>query len=193
MSEDPILKFKIWWDEVKKNLNLKHPNAVCVSTLDEKGFPSGRFVDLKAVNNKGFIFCTYLNSKKGQDLQRNPKVSLTFWWEGVGYQVRVTGLAFEISESDAEKYWHSRTRDAQITTLSCQQSQLLTSEQELREQVTQMIDILSDNPIPKPKNWGGYQVEPNAIEFLTFKEDRLHLRELYLIQNGVWQKYLLQP
>ncbi|CDG16701.1 pyridoxine/pyridoxamine 5'-phosphate oxidase [Xenorhabdus doucetiae] len=193
MSEDPILKFKTWWDEVKNNLNLKHPNAVCVSTLDEKGFPSGRFVDLKAVNNGGFIFCTYLDSKKGQELQRNPKISLTFWWEGVGYQVRVTGLAFEISESDAEKYWYSRTRDAQITTLSCQQSQLLSSEQKLRKQVVQVIGTLSDNPIPKPKNWGGYRVEPNTIEFLTFKEDRLHLRELYLEKNGTWQKYLLQP
>lgn len=193
MSEDPILKFKTWWDEVKNNLNLKHPNAVCVSTLDEKGFPSGRFVDLKAVNGEGFIFCTYLDSRKGQDLQRNPKIALTFWWEGVGYQVRVTGHAFEISESDAEKYWHSRTRDAQITTLSCQQSQLLTSEQELHKQVTHVIEKLSDYPIPKPKNWGGYRVKPNAIEFLTFKKDRLHLRELYLAKNGSWQKYLLQP
>ncbi|MCC8368042.1 pyridoxamine 5'-phosphate oxidase [Xenorhabdus sp. PB61.4] len=193
MSEDPILKFKAWWDEVKNNLNLKHPNAVCVSTLDDKGFPSGRFVDLKAVNDKGFIFCTYLDSKKGQELQRNPKISLTFWWEGVGYQVRVTGFALKLSESEAEKYWHSRSREAQITTIGCRQSQLLLSEQELHKQIAETIEVIGNNSISKPKNWGGFSVQPNSIEFLTFKENRLHLREFYLLQNKGWQKQLLQP
>lgn len=190
---NPIKKFKSCWDEAKRNIKLKHPSAVCVSTIDEHGFPSGRFVDLKSVEERGFIFCTYLDSQKGRDIQRNPKVALTFWWETIGYQVRVNGTASEISSSVAEKYWKKRPREAQITTLSCKQSQPLLSEQDLYRQFEELKKNMEDKQIPKPENWGGFIVKPISIEFLTFKESRLHVRELYTVVGDEWQRNLLQP
>ncbi|MGE8204271.1 pyridoxamine 5'-phosphate oxidase [Heyndrickxia sp. NPDC080065] len=190
---NPMIKFKSCWDEAKSSLKLKHPSAVCVSTIDEYGFPSGRFVDLKSVDESGFIFCTNLDSQKGRDIQRNPKVGLTFWWEAIGYQVRVNGLASQISSITAEKYWKTRSRNAQITTLSCKQSQPLLSEQDLYNQFEEVKKNIQDTQIPKPENWGGFIVKPMSIEFLTFKESRLHIRELYTPIEDKWQMSLLQP
>lgn len=190
---NPIIKFKSCWDRAKSNSKLKYPSAVCVSTIDEHGFPSGRFVDLKSVNDSGFIFCTNLDSQKGNDIQRNPKVGLTFWWEVIGYQIRVNGLASQIPSTIAEKYWKTRSRDAQITTLSCKQSQLLLSELDLYKQFEEVKHNIGDMQIPKPENWGGFIVKPMSIEFLTFKESRLHIRELFISTGDKWEISLLQP
>jgi len=190
---NPIIKFKSCWDKAKSNSSLKHPSAVCVITIDEHGFPSGRFVDLKAVDDCGFIFCTNLDSQKGRDIQRNPKVGLTFWWEAIGYQVRVNGFATQIPSSISEKYWEMRSRDAQITTLSCKQSQPLLSEQDLNKQFEEVKRNIGEMQIPKPENWGGFIVKPKSIEFLTFKESRLHIRELYSAFGDGWKKSMLQP
>lgn len=191
--ENPIEKFKSWWETALVNTPLNQKNAVCVSTINENGFPSERFVDLKAVSDDGFTFCTYLDSQKGGDIRKNNKVSLTFWWEHVGYQVRVTGLASEIAEVEAQYYWDQRTKDAQITTSCCKQSQPLNSESDLMKQFLQTKEKFAESSVGKPDNWGGYLVTPVSIEFLTFKENRLHFRELFKNTNNVWCKTLLQP
>ena len=190
---DPITKFKSWWDNALLNTPLKHKNTVCVSTINADGFPSGRFVDLKAVNEDGFVFCTNLDSEKGKELRNNSKVALTFWWEHVACQVRVIGLASEISKKDADNYWQTRSRDAQITTISFKQSQGLESESELMELFLQTKAKIGENEVAKPEDWGGYNVKPISIEFLTFKYDRLHLREFYKKNENGWLKSLLQP
>ncbi len=100
---------------------MQQKNAVCVSTIDEMGFPSGRFVDLKSVNDSGFVFCTYIDSVKGKEILRNPKVAMTVWWDHVGYQVRVVGVAEPIDETEADSYWTSRSRSAQLTTTAFEQ------------------------------------------------------------------------
>ncbi len=189
---NPIVKFELWWSEVKE-IGLKHPGAVCVSTIDRHGFPSGRFVDLKDIIDDCFIFCTNLDSQKGHDIENNDKVALTFWWEAIGYQVRIIGHALQISSALADRYWQTRPRDAQITTLSCQQSKPLLSEHILQEQFEKVKKNAGSNDIPRPDNWGGYTVKPVMIEFLTFKASRLHLRERYTINGGSWGKELLQP
>ncbi|KOY62510.1 pyridoxamine-phosphate oxidase [Photorhabdus heterorhabditis] len=193
MIEDPIEKFKIWWKDIEKNTNTKHTGAVCVSTIDNNGFPSGRFVDLKEVSKEGFTFCTHLGSPKSIDIARNEKVGLTFWWENLGYQVRVLGNAKKIPSLVADKYWNMRSRDAKIIALSCQQSQPIASIQELHKQFELKCHDIGNKKISRPDNWGGYIVKPISIEFLSFKENRLHLRELYLYIDSNWQRRLLQP
>ncbi|WP_046269959.1 pyridoxamine 5'-phosphate oxidase [Pseudomonas syringae] len=193
MSPRPIEQFHHWWNEVKSTHALEHPGAMCVSTTDENGFPNARFVDLKSVDEEGFVFCTFLDSQKGNELQRNPKVALTFWWERPGYQVRVKGISSPVAKEKAEVYWQSRSRSAQLTTISCQQSQPLSSEQEMLEKFQNMKKVIGDNPIHKPENWGAFIVRPVTIEFLTFRESRLHLRECYTETPQGWEKKLLQP
>lgn len=114
--DNPIEKFKAWWDEVRLNTLLKQKSTSCVSTINDEGFPESRVVDVKEASDGGFTFCTYLDSSKGNDINRNPKVSLTLWWVHVGYQVRIVGYAEEIPALIASKYWVTRSRDAQMTT-----------------------------------------------------------------------------
>ncbi|MCG7561411.1 MULTISPECIES: pyridoxal 5'-phosphate synthase [Pseudoalteromonas] len=191
--DNPIEQFLSWWQQAKAQPNLKQCSAVCISTIDEQGFPSGRFVDLKAVSDAGFTFCTHLGSQKGQDLRRDPKVAMTAWWDALGYQVRVKGLATEISRADALRYWQSRSHDAQLTTLACQQSQPMSSLSDVTNELCTLSAEYQSQAVPLPDDWGGFVVHPLSIEFLTFKESRLHVRELYQHENNAWSKTLLQP
>lgn len=191
--ENPIEKFQQWWKQALLNSPLQQKSAVCVSTIDENGFPSGRFVDLKSVDDDGFTFCTYLDSAKGKQIQRNPKVAITVWWDHAGYQVRIVGEATPVSDADAIVFWKTRKRSAQLTTTAFEQSQLLVEEAELITRMQHVTDVFVDREVPKPNHWGGYRVRPISIEFLTFAESRLHLRELYNRQQNAWVKSFLQP
>lgn len=191
--ENPIEKFQQWWQEAVASSSLQQKNAVCVSTIDERGFPSSRFVDLKSANDAGFTFCTYLDSAKGKHIQRNPNTAITAWWDHVSYQVRIVGVAEPISEADAQRIWKTRNRNAQLTTTAFEQSQLLDNEQELDSRLQQVTSAFAEQDIPRPDNWGGFCVKPLSIEFLTFRESRLHLREFYERNDHTWAKYLLQP
>lgn len=191
--DDPIDKFNTLWGQALLDTPLKQKSAVCVSTINEDGFPESRFVDLKAVNKCGLVFCTYLDSNKGDDIRRDPKVALALWWDHIGIQIRAVGVAQQISEEEAIKYWQTRSRDAQLTTMCFNQGKPLSSESELISKFDDIKEQMAGNIVPKPKNWGGYIIKPLSIEFLTFKENRLHLRELYKNADGQWSKMLLQP
>ena len=100
--DNPIVKFESWWQEALADSPLNQKSAVCVSTVDANGFPAGRFVDLKSVSENGFVFCTYFDSAKGKHIARNPNISMAAWWDHVGYQVRVVGIAEVIAVSEAD-------------------------------------------------------------------------------------------
>ncbi|MES1195453.1 MAG: pyridoxal 5'-phosphate synthase, partial [Steroidobacter sp.] len=177
-----------------KNDNpLTQKNAVCVSTIREDGFPSGRFVDLKVVDENGFKFCTQFDSNKGIEIAHNPKVAITVWWDHVNLQVRIIGGAERLSAEEATACWKTRTRDAQLATLCSNQSQQLDDECQFWERLEMVTRQHEKRDIPRPENWGGYVVRPISIEFLTFKESRLHVRELFELVAGRWRKQLLQP
>ena len=186
-------KFKDWWQTALADSPLQQKSPVCVSTIDEHGYPAGRFVDLKELNDEGFVFCTYLGSGKGKQISKNAKVALTFWWDHVGYQVRVTGLAEEIHQAKARGFWQSRSTSAQLTTIAFDQSAPLESERFLTTRYQAVSAEFDGQTIPMPKNWGGYLVKPNTLEFLTFRDNRLHLRELFESIDERWVKRLLQP
>lgn len=190
---NPIVKFQQWWHAALDGSPLNQKSAVCISTIDNQGFPHGRFVDLKAVNELGFTFCTYLDSAKGIQISHNPKVALTAWWDHVGYQVRVVGVAQPIEDADAIAFWNTRSKGAQLTTTAFAQSQPMIAEEELISRIESFAQPHLNANIPKPKSWGGYCIKPVSVEFLTFRESRLHLRELYQTSEAGWVKSLLQP
>lgn len=191
--DNPIDKFNIWWQQAHVDSPLKQKNAICISTIDADGYPSGRFVDLKSVSNAGFVFCSSLDSAKGQQMLHNPKCAITIWWDHVGYQVRIIGNSEKIPALAAQQYWQTRSREAQLTTSAFKQSAPLASEHLLISQLQNKRKEYAEKSIDKPKNWGGYVVKPVSIEFLTFKESRLHLREFYQYTGNRWVKQLLQP
>jgi pyridoxamine 5'-phosphate oxidase len=191
--KNPFEQFNLWWKNALADSPLKQKSAVCISTIDQHGFPSGRFVDLKEVNETGFIFCTYLDSAKGEHLKHNPKIAMTIWWDHVGYQIRVQGSATPINQDQALKYWKTRSKEAQLTTTAFQQSQTLDHEAELQTRIDRISQEYIHTEVPKPDAWGGYIIAPHSIEFLSFRESRLHLRELFTLSDDVWVKTLLQP
>lgn len=191
--DNPISKFETWWQEALLDSPLQQKSAVCVSTINENGFPTGRFVDLKSVSEDGFVFCTCFDSAKGKQIARGSKASMTIWWDHLGYQIRIIGLAQEISVAEADRFWQSRSRSAQLTTTAFEQSEPLNSEHELAIRLHDVSAKLVDQIILRPANWGGYCIKPVSIEFLTFRESRLHLRELFECTGNGWVKQLLQP
>lgn len=194
MEQDPIKKFKAWWEIAKENSSLNQKNAACLSTINEDGFPSGRFVDLKGIDNRCFIFCTSLESKKAREIFMNPNVALTLWWDHVGFQIRVTGTAITISDRDSEIHWQNRSREAQITSVCSNQSEGIDRMENLKDKVNRFNhNVTRKSIIPKPPHWGCFKIHPIQIEFLTFNENRLHLRELYQLEDEQWRASLLQP
>ena len=191
--QDPIEKFMCWWREARQDSPLKQKNAVCVSTIDEDGFPQGRFVDLKHVSEDGFVFCTELSSPKGQHIKNNDKTAMTIWWDHVGYQVRIVGVAEPIATELADHYWQTRSLIAQLVTTSFSQSECYDRPEELEPRLDEASLNLKDQTIARPETWGGFCVNPKSIEFLHFAETRLHIREKYIHCDGHWLHGYIQP
>jgi pyridoxamine 5'-phosphate oxidase len=193
MKHDPIARFCHLWEIAVQDTPLKQKSAVCISTINSEGFPEGRFVDLKEVSNSGFLFCSYLNSNKGNQISANSKVAMTVWWDHLGYQIRVVGNAKQAPLQIAERHWKNRSKDAQTATTCFKQSCPIDSEEKMKEQFENTKKELKGKHVPKPENWGGYIISPISIEVLTFKKSRLHLREFYKLENDTWSLTLLQP
>lgn len=190
---DPLELFRTWYSLARETSQLKHRGAVCLSTVDQDGFPDGRFVDLKAFSEAGFVFCTRSDSAKGHALAANARAALTFWWDHMERQVRVVGPVLRTSDAVADRYFEERPRDAQITTWASHQSTPLDSVEALEQRVREMQAEFGDSPIPRPDEWGGYRVVPDRMEFLTFKATRLHERLQFQRSGSTWCKRWLQP
>jgi pyridoxamine 5'-phosphate oxidase len=190
---DPLTLFREWFAEASDASPLRHPGAVCVSTVDADGVPAGRFVDLKAVTDAGFIFCTQLDSDKGLALAVHPGVALTFWWDHMERQVRVAGNAQRISDAEADVFFEARPRAAQLVSCASRQSAPLPDPALLEARLTALQDEYAGAPIARPQNWGGYLVTPVRIEFLSFKQNRMHERLLFRRDGSVWRQEWLQP
>lgn len=190
--EDPLSIFHQWWQDALVSSPLNQKSAVCISTIGSDGFPDGRFVDLKEVNQSGVVFCTSYDSKKGIDIGNDSHVAMTIWWDHVGYQIRLKGVAEKISDDSANKYWATRSRDAQLATTVLQQSQPVPTNQSVK-QIIAIANETATEKLPRPQSWGGYLIRPVSIEFLAFKEDRLHQRTFFSNNNGAWHQQSLQP
>jgi pyridoxamine 5'-phosphate oxidase len=190
---DPIEVFLRVWSEAKRLGSMPHRNAVCISTIDADGYPNSRFVDLKQADERGFVFCTQLDSGKALDIDRNPKAGLTMWWEHVAMQIRIKGLCSAISQDEANRYWAARSRDAQIATATFQQSRPIASIESLAEQYDRASRATDGSDIPRPAQWGGFRLRPECVEFLAFKASRLHTRTAYTFVGERWEKQFLQP
>ena len=192
-TRDPLALFEEWFADARQHATGRHPAAVCVSTVDADGVPAGRFVDLKAVVDAGFIFCTQLDSDKGRAIEVNARVALTFWWDHVGRQVRVTGTAERVDDAEADAFFRQRSRDAQLASAVSQQSAPLGDLPGLEHRRAVLARRYAGVEIPRPANWGAYLVKPSRIEFLTFMENRMHLRRLFQRAGSTWTSSWLQP
>ena len=192
MKSDPFELVKQWLADGQET-ETSVPEAMSVATVDELNRPSIRLVLLRGFDEQGFVFYTNLASSKAQDIGRNNNVALGFHWKQLRRQIRVQGIASMVSDEEADKYFASRERGSQIGAWASRQSDVLGSSQILEAQVAYHTKKFGDALIPRPEFWSGYRVCPNNIEFWEEGESRLHKRNYYWKDQGVWNARLLYP
>jgi len=189
---EPFDRFASWMtDATVKEIN--DPDAMNLATVDDRGRPSSRMVLLKAVDPRGFVFYTNLESRKGNELAANPFVALCFHWKSLRRQVRVEGPAEPVSDEEADAYYASRARGSQIGAWASQQSRPLESRFALEKRVAEFTAKFGLGKVPRPAHWSGFRVLPQRIEFWTDKPFRLHERAVYLREGEAWTLENLYP
>jgi pyridoxamine 5'-phosphate oxidase len=141
---------------------------------------SVRFVLLKQIDERGFVFFTDARSRKGCELRANPRASLGFYWQAKGRQVRVEGRVEKVAPAEVDIYWSTRPRQSQLATSASHQDARLRSRAELVARCAQLARKFRGRAVPRPPWWTGFRIRPDAIEFWTHREHRLHHREIYL-------------
>ena len=192
-TDNPIDLFKKWFAEAEKS-EINDPNAVAVATSNKDNQPNVRMVLLKGLSDKGFVFYTNFNSKKGAELKENLKASMCFHWKSLRRQVRVIGTVEEVTKKEADDYYNSRTYKNRIGAWASSQSEKLDKRSTFLEKIKEFEKKYPDeNNVPRPSHWSGWRVLPYEIEFWVDGEGRIHERLNYKNKNGKWEKELLYP
>jgi pyridoxamine 5'-phosphate oxidase len=189
---DPIAQFRRWFDEALA-ADLHEPNAMTLATATPDGRPSARVVLLKGFDERGFVFYTNYEGRKGGELGANPRCALAFYWGELERQVRVDGRASRVPEEESDEYFRSRPRGSQLGAWASEQSRPVKGREELEERLRGLEAEYEGREVPRPPFWGGYLVEPEVIEFWQGRENRLHDRLVYRRSGGSWRRERLQP
>jgi pyridoxamine 5'-phosphate oxidase len=191
-DHDPIAKFIRWLDDARR-ARIPNYEAMALATAAAGGKISVRFVLLKQIDERGFVFFTDSRSRKGRDLNATPRASLAFYWQPKGRQVRIEGRVEQVTPADADAYWSTRPRQSQLAASVSHQSATLRSRAQLLERCARLSTKFRGREVPRPPYWTGFRVHPDAIEFWTHRSHRLHHREVYVRGSHGWLCELLQP
>jgi pyridoxamine 5'-phosphate oxidase len=216
LDADPIVQFQRWFDQVSgarasgrfhkflvrlyKSLHLiggaelVDVNAMTLATVDQQGRPSARTVLLKGLDQRGFIFFTNYQSRKGRELESNPHAALVFYWPELERQVTVAGQVSKIDGTESDTYFHSRPRGSRIAAWASDQSQVVKDRGELEAKWKTFEDRFPGDDVPRPPHWGGYVLDPMRLEFWQGRPNRLHDRFRYTRSEGrTWTLERLSP
>jgi pyridoxamine 5'-phosphate oxidase len=189
---DPISLFSLWFQNAL-DAKVIEPNAMTLATATATGIPSARIILLKAFDDRGFVFFTNYESRKGQELSENPRAALLFFWPELERQVRVEGIVTKCSREDSVSYFHSRPIGSQLGALASEQSQIIPNRDAIEEALKLLEEKYQDFEIPCPDNWGGYQLAPTLFEFWQGRPNRLHDRIQFRNEHGKWLRDRLAP
>jgi len=193
VDPDPIRQFEKWFGEALAS-EVIEPNAMNLATANEYGKPSARMVLLKGLENNCFQFYTNYQSNKAKELDKNPACALTFFWPELERQVRIEGIASRVDPSVSDAYFQSRPRESQIGAWASPQSSMIENRTILEQRFDDIAKrFAGQSALPRPHQWGGFQVEPFEMEFWQGGPGRLHDRMQYLKVDNDWKIYRLAP
>jgi pyridoxamine 5'-phosphate oxidase len=192
VADDPVRQFTRWFEEALK-AEVNEPNAMGVSTVDERGRPSSRIVLVKQFDDRGFTWYTNYDSQKGMQLNGNPFASLLFFWSELERQVRIEGKVERTSAEESDKYFNSRPLKSRLSAIASHQSAPIASRADLEHNYEEVARQLGETP-QRPQHWGGFRLVPERIEFWQGRRSRFHDRVVYTRQeDGSWTRQRLQP
>ncbi|HEX7155966.1 MAG TPA: pyridoxamine 5'-phosphate oxidase [Burkholderiaceae bacterium] len=190
---DPIALFRRWFDDAVA-AGLRDPNAMTLATSDAAGRPCARIVLLKGFDAEGFVFFTNYASRKGRELGANPHACALFFWAELERQVRVEGPAVRVASEESDLYFGQRPRPARLGAWASPQSESIADRAALEARLAEVERRFPDpDGPPRPPHWGGYRIEPQAIEFWQGRPSRLHDRLLYTRKPSGWRRDRLAP
>jgi pyridoxamine 5'-phosphate oxidase len=189
---DPLVEFARWFEEALK-AESRDPNAMTLATASADGTPSARIVLLKGFDERGFVFFTDYRSRKGEELEKNPRAALVFYWPELERQVRIAGTVSVTEREESEQYFGSRPRGSRISAWISHQSQVIGSRQQLEAQISQIERRYPGDDVPLPPYWGGFRLRPQSIEFWQGRPNRLHDRIRYTRDSERWRIERLSP
>ena len=193
-GKDPLSLFEQWLKEAEKS-EISDANAMFLSSVDPNGHPSVRTVLLKGYDERGFVFYTNYESRKGKALLTNPHAETLFYWKSTEKQIRISGPIEQVSNEEADEYYNSRHRASRIGAWASQQSRPMEHKDALKEHEDEFTKKFEgvENP-PRPEHWSGFRIIPERIEFWIAGEFRLHTRFVYTkTEDGNWETNWLYP
>ena len=193
LAENPLTSFKAWFEEAV-DAQIPEANAVCLCTMDEEGYPDGRMVLLKGLDEHSLFFYTNYESRKGRQLGALQRAAMVFWWEPLKRQVRLSGSVGRLEPQVSDEYFASRPRESQLGAWASLQSEVLPERSILTRRLQEMDERFAGQ-VPRPQNWGGYRLTPRRVEFWQGRTSRLHDRFVYTLssEQGIWSLDRLMP
>ncbi|MDP1803489.1 MAG: pyridoxamine 5'-phosphate oxidase [Bacteroidota bacterium] len=192
VNKDPALQFELWLQQAVES-KINEVQAVHLSSVSLDGKPSSRIVYLREFQNNNYLFYTNYNSKKAQQLFKNPNAAFTFFWPDLERQVRMEGIVVKASAAQSDSYFNQRPYESKIGAWASEQSHLLASREELEKKVEELKKQYTPETIKRPECWGGLILKVNYYEFWQGRKSRLHDRICYELKAGSWKISRLAP